>query len=88
MFVVLLAFTFIRMDVQLQKRLEKIRQLKEDFKLDQQTIADNCEPVRNRVTVALVLKGSDERYLTESNIAAIEKGIEKILNEYRRKLCK
>ena len=32
--------------------------------------------------------GQDERYLTETNIAAIEKGIERILAEYRRELCK
>jgi hypothetical protein len=76
------------MDIQLQKRLDTIRQLKEEFRLDQQSIADNCEPSRNRITVALVLKGLDERYLTETNIAAIEKGIGKILDGYRKKLCK
>jgi hypothetical protein len=74
-------------DNDLQKRLEKIRQLKEEFRLDQQTIANYCEPSRSRVTVALVFSGNDERYLTETNIAAIEKGIGKILDEYRRKLC-
>lgn len=56
--------------------------------MDQQRIADNTEPARTRVTVARVLSGQDERYLTESNVAAIEKGIEKILAEYRKKLCK
>jgi hypothetical protein len=75
------------MELGLKKRLDKIRKLKEDFNLDQQTIADNCEPKRNRVTVATVLSGNDERYLTESNVEAIEKGIGKILNEYRKKLC-
>jgi hypothetical protein len=75
------------MDIDLKKRLDKIRILKEDFNLDQQTIAGNCEPKRNRVTVATVLSGNDERYLTKSNIEAIEKGIDKILNEYRKKLC-
>jgi hypothetical protein len=76
------------MDASLQKRIEAIRQLKEDFNLDQQTIANNCDPKRSRVTVATVLSGSDERYLTDSNVAAIEKGIEKILEEYRKKLCR
>jgi hypothetical protein len=76
------------MDVALQKRLDEIRRLKEEFGLDQQRIAENTEPPRNRVTVARVLSGQDERYMTESNVAAIEKGIEKILDEYRKKLCK
>lgn len=76
------------MDNELQKRLEKIRQLKEEFRLDQQTIANYCDPPRSRVTVALVLSGNDDRYLTETNVAAIERGIEKILDEYRRKLCR
>ncbi len=76
------------MDASLQKRLDEIRRLKEEFGLDQQRIADNTEPVRTRVTVARVLSGQDERYLTESNVAAIEKGIGKILDEYRKKLCK
>ncbi len=75
------------MDNELQKRLDKIRQLKEEFRLDQQTIANYCEPPRSRVTVALVLSGNDQRYLTETNVVAIEKGIGKILDEYRRKLC-
>jgi len=76
------------MDIQLQKRLDTIRRLKEEFWLDQQTIPHNCEPSRNLITVALVLKGSDDRYLTETNVAAIEKGIKKILDGYRKKLCK
>ncbi len=76
------------MEIELQKRLEKIRQLKEEFNLDQKTIAEHCEPSRTRVTVGLVLSGSDGRYLTEGNISAVEKGIERILNEYRNKLCK
>ena len=33
-----------------------------------------------------MLKGLDDRSLTETNIAAIEKGIEKILDGYRKKL--
>jgi hypothetical protein len=74
-------------DSDLQKRLTKIRQLKQEFRLDQQTIANCCDPLRSRATVALVLNGNDERYLTESNVSAIEKGIGKILDEYRRKLC-
>jgi hypothetical protein len=76
------------MDIDLKNRLEKIRQMKKEFNLDQQTIANNCEPSRSRVTVASVLSGTDERYLTESNIAAVERGIEKLLDDYRKKLCK
>lgn len=75
------------MDLELQKRLDEIRRLKKEFRLDQQSIADHCDPPRTRVTVATVLNGHDERYLTETNVAAIEKGIGKILDEYRRKLC-
>jgi hypothetical protein len=76
------------MDVGLKVRLEKIRQLKGEFGLDQQRIADFCDPPRNRTTVAKVLGGTDERYVTETNVEAIEKGIEKLLDEYRKKLCK
>jgi predicted transcriptional regulator len=76
------------MDASLQRRIDEIRRLKDEFGLDQQRIADNTEPTRTRVTIARVLSGQDERYLTESNVAAIEKGIEKILAEYRKKLCK
>ncbi len=79
---------FLGMDASLQKRIDEIRRLKEEFGLDQQRIADNTEPARTRVTVARVLSGQDERYLTESNVAAIEKGIKKILAEYRKKLRK
>lgn len=76
------------MDQSLQERIDKIRQLKEQFNLDQKNIADYTQPKRTRVTVARVLSGQDERYLTETNVEAIEKAIESILNEYRKKLCK
>ncbi len=81
-------FSYLYMDIALKTRLEKIKQIKEEFGLDQQRIADYSEPARNRTTVAKVLGGTDERYLTESNIAAIETGIQKILDEYRKVLCK
>jgi hypothetical protein len=77
-----------KMELEKKARLEKIRSLKEEFGLDQKRIADNCEPPRDRVTVAKLLSGTDERYLTETNIAAVEKGIEKLLDEYRKKLCR
>lgn len=76
------------METDLRPRLEEVRRLKEEFGIDIQKITDFSEPQRNRTTVAKVLSGQDERYLTESNVAAIEKGIEKILEEYRKKLCK
>jgi hypothetical protein len=76
------------MDTGILKRLEEIRRLKDEFGIDIQKITDASEPKRNRTTVAKVLSGQDERYLTESNVAAIERGIEKILEEYRKKLCK
>ena len=76
------------MDTGILKRLDEIRRLKDEFGIDIQKITDASEPQRNRTTVAKVLSGQDERYLTESNVAAIEKGIEKILEEYRKKLCK
>jgi hypothetical protein len=76
------------MDLGLKQRLDKIRQLKDEFGLDQQRIADFCEPPRNRTTVAKVLGGTDERYFTESNLEAIEKGIDRLLDEYRKKLCR
>jgi hypothetical protein len=76
------------MDTGILKRLDEIRRLKDEFGIDIQKITDASEPQRNRTTVAKVLSGQDERYLTESNVAAIEKGIEKILDEYRKKLCK
>lgn len=76
------------MDTGILKRLDEIRRLKDEFGIDIQKITDASEPQRNRTTVAKVLSGQDERYLTESNVAAIERGIEKILDEYRKKLCK
>jgi hypothetical protein len=76
------------MDTGILKRLDEIRRLKDEFGIDIQKITDASEPQRNRTTVAKVLSGQDERYLTESNVAAIEKGIGKILDEYRKKLCK
>ncbi len=76
------------METDLRRRLEEVRRLKEEFGIDIQKITDFSEPQRNRTTVAKVLSGQDERYVTESNVAAIEKGIEKILEEYRKKLCK
>jgi hypothetical protein len=74
------------METGLLTRLVKIRETIEEFNLDQQKIADYSE--RNRVTVSRVLGGKDERYVTETNVEAIEKGIEKLLDEYRKKLCK
>ncbi len=76
------------METDLRRRLEEVRRLKEEFGIDIQKITDFSEPQRNRTTVAKVLSGQDERYVTESNVAAIEKGIEKILDEYRKKLCR
>jgi len=73
------------MDTTLIKRVERLRTVKEDFNLDQQKIADYSG--RSRTTVGYVFSAKDERYVTESNIAAIEAGIEKILAEYRQKLC-
>ncbi|MDJ1481868.1 hypothetical protein QNI16_15310 [Cytophagaceae bacterium YF14B1] len=73
------------MDSTLEKRIEKLRKLKDEFNLDQKTIAKYAD--RGRTTVALVMAGTDDRYLTEGNVDAIEKGIEKILDEYRQKLC-
>ncbi|MDJ1496567.1 hypothetical protein QNI19_26780 [Cytophagaceae bacterium DM2B3-1] len=73
------------MDSALQKRVEKIRELKDKFRIDQNTLATYSG--KSRTTVSIVLVQSDERYLTESNISAIEAGIEKILDEYRKELC-
>ncbi len=74
------------METGLINRIVRIRTTIDEFNLDQQKIADYSE--RNRVTVSRVLGGKDERYVTETNVGAIEKGVEKLLNEYRRKLCK
>jgi DNA transposition AAA+ family ATPase len=74
------------MDAALAKRIERIKQVTEEFDLNQSRIAEYAE--RSRTTVTKLFGGLDERYLTESNVAAIEKGIEKILEEYRKKLCK
>lgn len=76
------------MDTALFKRIEKIRGLKEEFGLDQERIAQHTDPHRSRVTVAKVFSGNDERYVTETNVEAVEKAIDKILDEYRKKLCK
>ncbi len=76
------------MDKQLADRIKKLKELKERFGLDQQRIADNTEPKRTRVTVARVLSGQDERYVTETNVEAVEKAINKVLDEYRQNLCK
>jgi hypothetical protein len=42
--------------------------LEEEFRLDQQRIANHCDPPRTRVTVATVSR-HDERLLTETNVA-------------------
>jgi hypothetical protein len=73
------------MDAHLQRRIDGIKQLAEEFNLNQTKIGEYAE--RSRTTVTKVFGGLDERYLTESNVAAIEQGIERILGEYRKKLC-
>ncbi len=73
------------MDANLQRRIDRIKQLAEEFNLNQTKIGEYAE--RSRTTVTKVFGGQDERYLTESNVSAIEQGIERILGEYRRKLC-
>ncbi len=76
-----------RMETDLRTRLAAVRELKEAFGIDIQKITNFSEPPRNRTTVAKVLSGADERYLTETNLAAIEKGVQRVLDAYRRRLC-
>jgi hypothetical protein len=78
------------MNQHLETRIEKIKQLKDKFNLDQQNIANHTNPKRTRETVAHVLIGQDERYLTESNVCfqLIFQLKAYILNEYRKNLCK
>lgn len=73
-------------DISLQKRIARLAALKEEFGLSQERIAEKAG--LNRVTIAKVLTAKDERYHTESNVVAVEKAIEKVLEEYRKKLCK
>lgn len=76
---------FAPMNADLQRRIDRIKQLAEEFNLNQTKIGEYA--ARSRTTVTKVFGGQDERSLTESNVAAIEQGIERILGEYRRKLC-
>ena len=68
----------------MQRRIDRIKQLAEEFNLNQTKIGEYAE--RSRTTVTKVFGGQDERYLTERNVAAIEPVIERIPGEYRRKL--
>jgi hypothetical protein len=76
------------MDASLLKRIEELRRLKDKFGLDQNKIARYAEPPKSYVTVSHVLKAENEKYLTETNVAAIEKGVRKILDEFREELCR
>ncbi len=76
------------MDLHLYDRINRLRQLKADFGLSQERIAQHTNPKRSRVTVARVYSATDDRYITESNVDSIEGAINKILDEYRKKLCK
>ncbi len=73
------------MDISLNTRIEEAKKVISRFNLDQQKIADYAG--RNRVTISRVLNANDERYVTDSNISAIESAINKILDEYRKELC-
>ncbi len=73
------------MDISLDKRIESLKGKMTEFGIDHKRLATYAE--RNYVTISRVLNGKDERYATESNISALEGGLEKILNEYRQKLC-
>jgi hypothetical protein len=75
------------MDNSLETRLERLRKTAKQYEMSTTKIAAYCVPTRNRTTVAKVVSGSDPRYLTEGNVSAIETAIEKILQEYRQKLC-
>jgi predicted transcriptional regulator len=76
------------MDASLLKRIEELRRLKEKFGLDQKKIARYAEPPKSHITVSYVFKAENAKYLTETNVAAIEKGVRKILDEFREELCR
>jgi hypothetical protein len=76
------------MDVSLLKRIEELRRLKDKFGLDQKKIARDAEPPKSHITVSYVFKAENAKYLTETNVAAIEKGVWKIRDKFREKLCR
>lgn len=74
------------MDTSLAKRIDSIKEKLEYFDISSRKLAKSAN--RSHVTISYLLNGSDDRYITETNVQAIEEGIEKILDKYREKLCK
>jgi len=72
------------MDLLLQQRLEKVKELKASFDITFQRISDASGLHRDAVQHAMAGR---KYYVTEGNISAIEAGIENILKEYRQRLC-
>jgi hypothetical protein len=73
------------MEKSLENRIKTAKETIEEFDINHRRLAEFAE--RSYVTVSRVLNGKGD-YVTETNVSAIEAGIEKILNKYRAKLCK
>jgi len=71
----------------MDQRIQTIRQQTEQFGITRPRLAEASGLSLTTVKKTLSPVGADKRYLTESNVSAIETGIEKILEEYRQKLC-
>ena len=76
------------MRLEINACVEKMRRLKEEFGIDQKRLADHVEPAWATVMVSQHLITTDERYLTQTRTAAVEKGVGNFLNEYCKKLYK
>lgn len=73
------------MDKSLENRIRKIKELIEQFDINQRKLAVLAG--RNHTTISRVLNSNDERYVTETNVQAIEQGVQQILDTYRAALC-
>ncbi|MDJ1483125.1 hypothetical protein QNI16_21685 [Cytophagaceae bacterium YF14B1] len=71
----------------LKQRIEKIRAQQEEFRLTNKVISEYSGISLTTVMKTLSKTEADKRYLTEGNVLAIEKGMGKVLDEYRAKLC-
>ncbi|MDJ1481737.1 hypothetical protein QNI16_14650 [Cytophagaceae bacterium YF14B1] len=72
-------------DIQAQNRLTALKQKMDEFGVSYQRLADYSE--RSLTTISKMFGSNDTRYKTDGNISAAEQGLEKILDEYRAKLC-
>ncbi|MDJ1480384.1 hypothetical protein QNI16_07805 [Cytophagaceae bacterium YF14B1] len=72
-------------DVNISNRLSTLHKRLDEFGVSYQRLAEYSG--RSKTTIAKMFGSNDDRYKTDGNVTAAEQELEKLLDEYRAKLC-